>query len=227
MAKTSQRHHLKWWLISLVIVISIAAGITWLVQTTSAAVVSSVEVQVAERAMARNISNVAAIEAGERITDLNLTAAAARVTQLPQVRTATVARRWPDRIVISVELREPIGWVRTANKIWYLDVTGEKYDPAVSVAAADLPEFVVRGDRVLADVALAYAQLPAAQRKKIDRITAPTSSNIRFVLKNQVTIIWGSAERSERKAEVLTVLLQRKAKVYDVSAPDLPTIRLK
>jgi cell division protein FtsQ len=227
MVKTASRHRLKWWLISLAIVLAIAAGITWLVQTTSAAVVSSVEVQVAEKTMARNISNVAAIEPGERITDLNLAAAAARVTQLPQVRTAAVNRRWPDRIVISVELREPIGWLKAVDKIWYLDATGEKYDPAVSVAATRLPEFVVRGERVLADAALAFAQLPNSQRKKLDRISATTSSNIRFLLKNEVTIIWGSAERSERKAEVLNVLLQRKAKVYDVSAPDLPTIRLK
>ena len=38
-------------------------------------------------------------------------------------------------------------------------------------------------------------------------------------------VVWGSTERGERKAAVLAVLLARKARVYDVSAPDAPTTR--
>jgi cell division protein FtsQ len=37
--------------------------------------------------------------------------------------------------------------------------------------------------------------------------------------------MWGSAEASERKAEVLTALMRLRAKVYDVSAPEAPTTR--
>lgn len=227
MASASLKSQHKWWLITFVAVLGIAGGVTWAVQTSSTALVSNVEVQVAERSMIRNISNVAAIEVGDRITELNLDAAAARVTQLPQVRSAEVTRRWPDRIVIAVELRRPIGWLQEADQIRYIDDNGEKYDPAAAFPKPGLAQFEVSEDRLLAASAIAYQHLPALQKLKLTKISAQTSSNIRFTLSNGVTIIWGSVDRSPRKAEVLRVLLQRKAKVYDVSAPDLPTIRLQ
>ena len=39
------------------------------------------------------------------------------------------------------------------------------------------------------------------------------------------TVVWGSPERGDRKATVLTALMSRRADVYDVSAPDAPTTR--
>ena len=226
MSKLAKRSKLKLWLISVVIISGTAFGITWAVQTTSDAVVASLEIQVADDSIRKPIENVAAIEIGERISDLNLTAAAARITSLPQVRTASVTRRWPDRIVISVDLRQPIGWLQFQDEIWYLDETGEKYQPQVTEPRTGLPEFDAGSDKLLLAATTAFFDLPKKLTDKVARVTAATSSNIRFILTSDITIIWGSAERGERKSEVLTVLLQRKAKTYDVSAPDLPTIRL-
>ena len=226
MSKLAKRSKLKLWLISVVIISGSALGITWAVQTTSDAVVASLEIQVADDSIRKPIENVAAIEIGERISDLNLTAAAARITSLPQVRTASVTRRWPDRIVISVDLRQPIGWLQFQDEIWYLDETGEKYQPQVTKPRTGLPEFDAGSDKLLLAATTAFFDLPKKLTNKVARVTAATSSNIRFILTSDITIIWGSAERGERKSEVLTVLLQRKAKTYDVSAPDLPTIRL-
>ena len=143
------------------------------------------------------------------------------------MRSAEVTRGWPDRIVISVDLREPIGWFSIQNEIWYLDATGEKYQPKVVSPKSGLPKFSAGTDKLLLAATAAYFDLPAKIRAKLTEVTAPTISNIRFSLQNQVTIIWGSSDRGERKAEVLEVLLQRKAKTYDVSAPDLPTIKVK
>ena len=226
MSKLAKRSKLKLWLISVVIISGTAFGITWAVQTTSDAVVASLEIQVADDSIRKPIENVAAIEIGERISDLNLTAAAARITSLPQVRTASVTRRWPDRIVISVDLRQPIGWLQFQDEIWYLDETGERYQPQVTKPRTGLPEFDAGSDKLLLAATTAFFDLPKKLTDKVARVTAATSSNIRFILTSDITIIWGSAERGERKSEVLTVLLQRKAKTYDVSAPDLPTIRL-
>lgn len=227
MSKNRSKRHTKLWLLTFILILFLAGAITWVVQTSSDAQVSDISVQVANPALIKPIQNVAAIEIGERITELNLTAAAARIMQLPQVRSAKVDRRWPDRIVISVDLREPIGWLRQADEIWYLDVTGEKYLPKVTIAKPGLPEFVTASERSLLASASAYQFLPKQLKRNLALVTAATSSNIRFILTSGVTVIWGSAERNERKAEVLTVLLQRKARIYDVSAPDLPTIRLK
>lgn len=227
MNKKRSSKHPKLWLLTFVLILTLASAITWVVQTSSDAQVSDISVQVSDRNLIKPIRKVAAIEIGERITDLNLTAAAARIMQLPQVRSAEVDRRWPDRIVISVELREPIGWLRQTDEIWYLDVTGEKYLPKVASAKPGLPEFVTSSEKSLMASASAYKYVPNQLKRNLASVTAASSSNIRFILTSGVTVIWGSVERNERKAEVLKILLQRKAKIYDVSAPDLPTIRLK
>jgi cell division protein FtsQ len=38
-------------------------------------------------------------------------------------------------------------------------------------------------------------------------------------------VIWGTNERTEEKAQKLTALLTRPGRTYDVSSPDLPTVR--
>jgi cell division protein FtsQ len=40
-----------------------------------------------------------------------------------------------------------------------------------------------------------------------------------------VKVVWGGSDDSAQKAEVLSVLMRRQAKVYDVSAPDLPVTK--
>jgi cell division protein FtsQ len=203
-----------------------SGAITWAVQRSASATVSSIEIQVSQSELKKPIAQVADIEIGERIADLNFSAIASKITELPQVRAASVSRRWPDRIVISVDLRQPIGWFNAGLDIYYLDSTGEKYDPRVSVPRTGLPAFKVANDELLGAITTAYFDFPDTLQNKIVEISASSSSNIRFKLNSDVTIIWGSDERGSRKAEVLEVLLQRKAKTYDVSAPDLPTIRL-
>jgi len=215
------------WMFTLLLVTVLAAVIVWIVQTSSAATVSSIEVQVSDQSLRKPIEQVAGIEIGERITDINYLAVEAKITQLPQVRSASVVRRWPDRIVISVDLREPIGWLSRDNTILYLDSTGEIYDPKVGIAKLGIPQFRANSDRLLMDSTTAYFDFPNSIKKQIIEVSASTQSNIRFILSPGITVVWGSSERGSRKSEVLQVLLQRKAKIYDVSAPDLPTIRLK
>ena len=48
---------------------------------------------------------------------------------------------------------------------------------------------------------------------------------IEIQLSDGDTIVWGSAEQSQVKAQVLSVLLSQEASVYDVSAPHAPTTR--
>ena len=56
-------------------------------------------------------------------------------------------------------------------------------------------------------------------------ISAASPDSITLNLGSGVKVVWGSSDDSERKAEVLSVLMRRKATVYDVSAPDLPVTK--
>ena len=56
-------------------------------------------------------------------------------------------------------------------------------------------------------------------------VTASSRDSVELVLMSGARVKWGDASDSARKAEVLGVLLRQPGRVYDVSAPELPTVR--
>jgi len=54
-------------------------------------------------------------------------------------------------------------------------------------------------------------------------VQAVSPDDIRLLLGNDAIVRWGNAQEAELKAEVLASLLPRRARGYDVSAPQLPT----
>ena len=61
--------------------------------------------------------------------------------------------------------------------------------------------------------------------RQVDHVEVATVDQISLVLRDGRTVVWGSAEESELKAEVLAPLLSSPGQTYDVSVPGQPTIR--
>ena len=72
---------------------------------------------------------------------------------------------------------------------------------------------------------LFVSALPEDLAPRVDFVSVASVDRIELALRDGRTVVWGSAEDSERKAEVLAVLLQQDARVYDVSVPATPTTR--
>ena len=68
-------------------------------------------------------------------------------------------------------------------------------------------------------------ELPATVRDRMATVRAETPDSIELDLADGVVIVWGSAEQSPRKAQVLLALMKQPGRVYIVSAPDAPAIR--
>ncbi|WP_198532699.1 cell division protein FtsQ/DivIB, partial [Carbonactinospora thermoautotrophica] len=69
------------------------------------------------------------------------------------------------------------------------------------------------------------AALPPSILRQVRSVRANTPDDVVLRLSGDVTVRWGSAERSADKATVLAALLRQKGTVYDVSAPDAPAVR--
>jgi cell division protein FtsQ len=80
----------------------------------------------------------------------------------------------------------------------------------------------MRREVTVRSVVAVSAALPADLRARVSSITAGSPDSITLRLDGGVKVVWGSAEQSDRKVAVLAALMHRKARVYDVSAPDLP-----
>jgi cell division protein FtsQ len=60
---------------------------------------------------------------------------------------------------------------------------------------------------------------------QVGRIAAPSLASITLTLGDGRVVIWGTTDRTDEKAEKLAALLTQPGKTYDVSSPDLPTVK--
>jgi cell division protein FtsQ len=93
---------------------------------------------------------------------------------------------------------------------------------------ADLPLVRTAPDvksDALAEAARVVTSLRSDIAAKVDLVEVETIDRIRLELAGGRTVMWGSAEDSAEKAEVLAVLLGRDARQIDVSVPGRPTTR--
>jgi cell division protein FtsQ len=141
----------------------------------------------------------------------------------------------PHTLVIRITERQPIATVADGDAFDLVDPAGivvQSLDarpegvPSVDVAGAPLDGTAFRAS---AEVLLA---LPAALRSTVDQVTASTADDVTLTLTTGQRVMWGSAEHSDRKAEVLAGLMADQASrdagasvEYDVSAPDNGIIR--
>jgi cell division protein FtsQ len=170
---------------------------------------------------------VAAAPIGTPLAKVDLTAIADRVRTVQAVADAQVTRAWPHQLVIVVTERVPVVAVTDGSRFELVDATGVSFR-SVPKRPEGLPEALVVGSRrdvTIRSVVTVSAALPVALRGQVASISAASPDSITLNLGSGVKVVWGSSDDSARKAEVLSVLMRRKATVYDVSAPDLPVTK--
>jgi cell division septal protein FtsQ len=163
----------------------------------------------------------AAIDVGVPIARVDTIGVQQRVSEIPWVRTVDVRRGWPSEIVIAVTEREAVARKMSGGGAQGVDAEGVVFAPQ-----AELPEDLIvvtaDGPALLASVEVLQA-LPPEIKGRVTRVAASTRDDVRLHLKSGSIVRWGSAQEPEFKSQVLLALLPRRARVYDVSAPQLPT----
>jgi cell division protein FtsQ len=205
----------------------LAAAIVWLFYYSSAFAVAGVRVSGADTVPVATIEQEAAAPVGTPLAKVDLRSIADRVRTIPAVADAQVTRAWPNKIVIVVTERVPVVVVTDGSQFELVDATGTSFK-TVPNRPAGLPEAKVTGTRrdvTVRSLVTVSAALPDTLRAQVRSISAESPDSITLNLSSGVKVVWGSSDDSERKAEVLSVLMKRKATVYDVSAPDLPVTK--
>ncbi len=150
-----------------------------------------------------------------------------RVANLSRVATVAIDREWPSTILIEVTERKPAATFAGPGGVHLVDATGVDF-ATVAAAPAGLPTIAVPhvgpNDPATRAVFAVLAAMPAQLRPQLATIGAQTPGSVTFTLTTGKTVIWGDTDDSAKKAAVLAALLTQRGKVYDVSAPDLPTI---
>lgn len=205
----------------------VLAGAGWVVYFSGLVAVEDVEVRGNRTLGDARVERTAAVGTGAPLARVDLDAIRARVESIASVRRAEVSRAWPRTVRISVTERTPLAVIDLGQGLRAIDSEGVLFR-SYQTRPARLP--LVRTEPGLSGEALVEAgrvvsALPDRVARKVDRVDVASVDDIALVLKNGRRVVWGSADQSDQKAEVLAVLLTRPAEQIDVSVPGRPTTR--
>jgi cell division protein FtsQ len=173
------------------------------------------------------VRKVAEIDLGTPLVRVDLDAARDRIEALAAVDSATVHRSWPHTIEITVKERVPLATVLRGGQWLAMDDEGVLFRPT-PIRDTGLPIVALSPSAdgsARHEVASVVAALPDNLMTQTRRVRARSMDSITLNLADGRSVRWGSADESQRKVEVLAILLKRKASVYDVSVPEQPTTR--
>ncbi len=220
------RRWLTWrYVLAIVVLVAAVASVVWLVFFSAVLSVRSVTVTGADILSEREVKRAAAVPEGEQLAVLDISAMRARVEALVAVKSADVARHWPDGVEISIVERQVVAVVDLGGRWRGMDADGVVFrDYERPPGGVPRVQVLATADRdALREAAQVISSLPADLSDRVDHVEVETVDKIALVLRDERRVEWGSAEESDEKASVLTALLQaREAKVYDVSVPGQP-----
>ena len=219
-----RRAWLRWLVTGLAV--AALAGAVYLVGFSPVLAVARVGIAGTDITTPEVVSAAAAVPLGTPLVRLDVAGIAERVAGLPPVAQVSVTRRWPDAVDIEVTERVARLAIESGSGFLIADADGVVFDTAKS-----LPKGLVRvqanprDQQTLVDAAVVYSALSPATAKLVATIQARGRDAITLRLRDGTRVLWGSAEQSELKAQVIDVLLKEGGSVFDVSAPAYPTRR--
>lgn len=175
----------------------------------------------------KQVLATADVPLGGPLATVDLDAIEIRLKALATVKSVDVSRTWPHHVRIEIVERTPVAVLDRGDRLTNLDAAGVAFG-RLAKAPAGLPRVKVGpgadGD-ALAEAAAVVVALDPAVTELVDYVEVRTVDEIDLRLRDGRLVRWGSAEQAEDKAAVLLALLERDAKIYDVSVPGAPTIR--
>ena len=173
------------------------------------------------------VRDAAAVTPGGPLISADTAGIAQRVAAVEGVAAVEVRRAWPHTVEIEVTERVPVALWQTASGLFEVDTTGLSYRRAPEPPPA-LPHLVFAGvapqDPATAAAIAVLRDLTEPLRAQVATV-AVAGTQVTLGLVDERSVRWGDPERSADKVAVLGPLLGQPGTVYDVSSPDLPTVR--
>jgi cell division protein FtsQ len=173
------------------------------------------------------VEQAAAIVPGTPLLQIDTDAVAERVATIRRVASARVQREYPSTLRITVAERVPVVVKDYPDGPHLFDRDGVDFasappPPGLPYLDADNPGPSDDPTKAALQVLLALRPEVSGQ---VSRIAAPSVASITLTLVDGREVIWGTTDRTEEKALKLGALLTQPGRTYDVSSPDLPTVK--
>jgi cell division protein FtsQ len=203
----------------------VMAAVVWALLGSRLLVVRSVVVTGTHLVPVSTVLDMAALQSGTPMVRVNTAEITARVDAIRQVQSVQVLKSWPDRIVIEVRERDSAVAIPVSGGGFDLM---DSYGVVVRWVAARPDRFPVfqtsqptaslRGNQSVALAAAVLSELPSPMRSSVESVSVP-DGQVTLAMADGETVVWGGADRSAAKVQVLAILMRTHARYYDVSAP--------
>lgn len=169
----------------------------------------------------------AAVPAGTPLLQVDTDAVAERVATIRRVAAARVQREYPSTLRITVVERVPVVVKDLPDGPHLFDRDGVDFatappPPTLPYLDAENPGPSDPATQAALEVMTA---LPPEVAGQVGRIAAPSVAAITLTLTDGRVVVWGTNDRTDEKALKLAALLTQPGQTYDVSSPDLPTVK--
>jgi len=209
-----------------VLVALLALLAAWVVVFSPVLSVRQVKVDGASIVSADDVQTAAAVPIGRPMAQVHQSDVASRITNaLPAVLSATVSRQWPSTLVIHVTERTIAYQVASGGGFGWVSDDGVVFNVTPDSQAVPLVDVATGDPKLLTDVATVVKAIPAGLMPNVQSMSAATRDSITLQLDDGRQVVWGSADQSALKAQVIVPLLNVPGTVYDVSSPSTPAVR--
>ncbi|MEV5839804.1 FtsQ-type POTRA domain-containing protein [Nocardia sp. NPDC052112] len=220
----AHRGRLRRWSLLGVCVLTVVLVLAWFTPVLS---VSTVEIDGLVAVPEEQVRDRLEIPSARSMLRIDTDAMAQRVASIPKVRTARVQRVFPSTVRVTVVERAPVLFWDSPQGAHLMDA--ESVEFAIEDAPIGVPKLTAEhpggADPVTRAAVSVLSVLPSALVVQVDEVVARSISNISLNLRDGRTVLWGGTNDAERKAAVVMPLLTRDGTVFDVSSPNLVTVK--
>lgn len=169
----------------------------------------------------------AGVQPGTPLLQVDTDAVAERVATIRRVASARVQREYPSTLRITLVERVPLVVKDYPDGPHLFDRDGVDFatappPPGLPYLDAETPGPTDLPTKAALEVLTALSPEVVSQ---VGRIAAPSVASITLTLNDGREVIWGTTDRTDEKAMTLGALLTQPGRTYDVSSPDLPTVK--
>lgn len=169
----------------------------------------------------------AGVAPGTPLLQVDTDAVAERVAGIRRVASARVQRQYPSTLRVTVVERVPVVVRDYPDGVHQFDKDG--VDFAVGPPPPGVPYLDTENPGPNDPATRAALQVMTSLRPdvagQVGRVSAPSVAAITLTLIDGRVVVWGTTDRTEEKALKLAALLTQPGRTYDVSSPDLPTVK--
>jgi cell division protein FtsQ len=217
-------------LLGLGLLVGLGFGVRVLLYDAGLADVEDVQVIGASAVPVSDVLAAAEVRQNTPLAAVDTGGVAARVAALPAVASVDVARSWPHTVTVTLVERVPVAAVDTPGGPALVDRTGVVYQAPAPAGLPRLEGAAASGAPATVAAVAVLTALPDAVRTQVETVRATIAvpgapGQVTLGLTQDREVRWGDPDRAAEKGAVLVALLTQPGHVYDVTSPDLPTVR--